>query len=294
MKIRIITLSENSLIIEGINEHKERSDNYSNSSESQSLKKCLEASPVNLIADIDYTITDNKNTTLYHRYYWERINFSEKSNVMRALFAIPEELYEKRNERNYGFEDVIRLREKIVFNISEKKCYVSEKSIVDATQARLAKQLTDEIMRVHLTFKNESSAVINKLAQDIGLIQKRENTPFKNSNFMLLIAALLKAISTENQKPSIYKKGFFSSFYQPESLLLPKYNEILDKFSYLLTINKMEQICTDGLYAFREIVELNKIYENHLKIYSEVEQLNVDHMKEELSMTNLTSDRNPK
>jgi len=222
--IKIIKLTSNELMIEP---KKSESREYRDLSiELRDLKRQLTG--YKLVEGEDYTYYPGSYPNTSPEY---KLQFSGKSLVIRALYSIPIDLWEF-DRNSYGSvpvskEQFAEMRLQFAMTVTSKLCYHNEIAWVKAAQKTIFESLATAIYKLHNTI-NKSSTVIACLTADMQNISQREDLPFENSNFILLMAALSKAIHTEETTPTVTVKKLL--IFESESKLLALYENLLKQY----------------------------------------------------------------
>lgn len=237
-KVKIIELSKDTFIIEPI---PTKPYSFENSIELEELKSQL--TKLELNEGEDYSI--EKSSSL------RRFKFQGRSPVVRALWTIPEDMFDFSSSYPLSPQSFNRYKLNFATTLTKKECSVHDMQFRQKAFSGFYLYIKDEITKVHSQV-SKPTTVMQQLDKDLLFIDKivtEDPWPSPPKSHMAL-SSLVKAYKDEESNPTLVKDGFLSSLFKKESLLLPKYKEIL------ITICNIQGTDFSGVCE-RHIIEYN-------------------------------------
>jgi len=178
------------------------------------------------------------------------LEFHGKSHVVRALHAIPIDLFVFDAHSRFSKERIQKYKNQYTLCLAPNNTFYTEIPLVKQTQTLVFNALCHEIRQIHSKFPEAKSLVISRLEEELRSLSMREDTLFENTNFMILMSALYNATTAENENATVILNSFSIFKTKKESLLLPLYNELLSKYKSFMPTNfktgKEMKICNSN------------------------------------------------
>lgn len=177
--------------------------------------------------DVDFTINHGPYPSTSPEY---KIEFKEKSRVVRGLYGIPADFFRFLDYGNCTNKESLE-NYKCIFALSltPKDCFYSEITCVQQAQSAKYAELVKDIFDLHNLYPKANSLVINQLSKEIQFLSKRQDTLFENTNLALLVSALYNASCEEKSLPTVVSDSF--SLFKKESKILAAYEKLIRKYA---------------------------------------------------------------
>lgn len=185
-----------------------------------------------LCEGIDYTQYSGPSPSTCHEY---KLQFTGKSLVLRALYAIPIdwiEFSETTKLSGWGIDitkpDFEMMRMSYATSIHSRECFVSEVPWVKTAYQRSFEELIGAINQVHRQF-SKNSPVIEQLKREMTALIQKPDELFESANFHLLLCCLYKAMKKEEADPTVFEKQLVT--FNKKSKLLPHYEDLIKNYA---------------------------------------------------------------